>query len=96
MPLSFKATSEEYALFSAIVERYAPIYKQHTGENVDRMSLHMDLTACHANGTALDLQRLLDAPQFDFVHDVAGIQRHINRDTGKLENCFHPRTARPG
>ena len=42
----------------------------------------------------LDLQKLLDAPDGDFGHDVFGIRRHINRQTGELENCFLPRCAR--
>lgn len=59
----------------------------------DRMTLVMDLTACHANGTPIDLVALVLADYFTFSHDVCGIQRHINRETGQLEDCFVPRTA---
>ena len=58
-----------------------------------RLDLSMDLTACHANGCPLDLDALLQAERYDFVHDVAGIARHIDRTTGTLRNCFSPRYA---
>jgi|TARA_R100000544_G_scaffold34719_3_gene21649 hypothetical protein len=58
---------------------------------VDRMSLHMDLCATHANGNPMDFARLLAADDFNFAHDIAGIQNHLNRNTGKLENFFSPR-----
>jgi hypothetical protein len=51
----------------------------------------MDVTACHANGNPLRLFDLAAAPEFDFVHDVFGIYRHIDRETGKLSDCFVPR-----
>ena len=54
----------------------------------------MDVTACHANGTKLDLEKLLNFPDFDFLHDVAGIRNCIDRETGKLTKCFLPRCAR--
>lgn len=62
---------------------------------LDGLGLTMDLTATHANGCPLDLALLLDAPAFDFAHDIAGIARHLDRLTGKLGDCFVPRCARP-
>lgn len=58
----------------------------------DGLSLHMDVAATHSN-CPLKLKELLSANNFNFAHDVYGIQRHINRETGKLENCFLPRFA---
>jgi peroxiredoxin family protein len=58
-----------------------------------RLSVSMDLTACHLNGCALDLDGLLTADKGDLVHDVGGIMHHINRKTGQLENFFCPRYA---
>lgn len=60
----------------------------------DIRTLMMDLTACHANGCALRLDDLLEASEFDFAHDVFGIHKHIDRNTGKLGDCFLPRYAR--
>jgi len=51
----------------------------------------MDLTACHANSNALGLDRIIIADDFNFVHDVFGIRAHLDRETGKLRDCFIPR-----
>jgi len=58
------------------------------------MDADMDLTACHVNGNPLKLDELLSADEFNFAHDVFGIRRHINRETGKLEDCFVPRFSK--
>lgn len=61
---------------------------------IERMDLSMDITATHANGCPLDLADLLLADNFNFTHDVFGIRRHMNRDTGRLGDCFVPRFAK--
>lgn len=86
--LSFKATREEHEAISRIVER-ALLMRP----DLDRLTLDMDLTACHANGCPLDFAKLESFDAFNFSHDVFGIVRHIDRDTGKLTRCFVPRCA---
>ena len=56
----------------------------------DRLSLIMDIEAAHI-ASPLKLQELYDADNFNFAHDICGIQRHIDRNTGKMQNCFLPR-----
>lgn len=56
-----------------------------------KIDIIMDIEAVHCNGNPLRLNDLLDAPNFDFAHDVFGIQQHLDRRTGKLQNCFVPR-----
>lgn len=56
-----------------------------------RRDVMMDLTATHNNGCVLRLAELLAASDADFAHDVFGIRRYLNRDTGALEGCFVPR-----
>lgn len=53
----------------------------------------MDIDACHNNGCPLKLHELLEADDFNFAHDAFGIRRHIDRTTGKLQDCFVPRYA---
>jgi hypothetical protein len=54
----------------------------------------MDLTACHANGCPLKLEKMLSWERdFDLAHDVWGINRHIDRKTGEMPDCFLPRFA---
>jgi len=54
-----------------------------------------ELTITHLNGCPLNLQKLLKAPNFDFLHDILGIRKNIDKRTGKLRNCFLPRSAKP-
>ncbi len=90
----FTASKAEHQLIIKIAQRLQPIADAY-GIDVDYTSLCMDIEACHCNGCELDLQKLLDAPDSDFGHDVFGIRRHINRRTGQLEDCFLPRCAMP-
>lgn len=57
------------------------------------ISLYMDLEAVH-RAIGLRLDDLLAADNFDFAHDILGIQRHMNRGTTELTECFLPRFAR--
>lgn len=58
------------------------------------LDAQMDVTACHLNGCPLLLAELAEAADnFDFIHDVFGIRRHLDRETGELTDCFLPRYA---
>ena len=57
------------------------------------LDIVMDLDACHSNGCPLRLADLLAADDANFAHDIFGIRAYMNRQTGKLENCFLPRYA---
>lgn len=59
----------------------------------DRFSLIMDLQVVH-NTIGLRLDDLLNADNFNFAHDIIGIQNNMNRETKELENCFLPRYKR--
>jgi hypothetical protein len=83
---SFQTTRKEAELIVDIVRR-----AEKMGLCGDRMSLNMDITACHANGNRLRFEDLLKADDFNFTHDICGIQRTINRSNGKLLDFFLPR-----
>lgn len=57
------------------------------------MDLEMDITAA-ATVLPMKLNELYKEKTFNFFHDVCGIMRHIDRDTGNLMHCFLPRCAR--
>lgn len=88
----FNASKEDVALIKKIVDRYeARVRGYRPAPEFDRLSSSMDLEATHCNGCPLRLREFLEAPDFDFVHDFDGIQRHLNRETGKLDGRFLPR-----
>ena len=68
------------------------------GVEYDQMTAVMDLDHAHQD-IPLDLETMLDASddtsvlRSDFIHDIGGIRRHMNRETFKLEDCFVPRFA---
>jgi hypothetical protein len=90
--VKFTKDKKDLGLILKVVER-AMAMDLFSGTS--RLGLEMDISACHANGNPLDLQRLLDADGLNFVHDVAGIGSHLDRRTGKLEGCFRPRFSVP-
>jgi len=59
--------------------------------NLDELSTMMDIETCHLKNVELDLKKLLESNDFNFCHDVGGINANLNRDTGKLMNFFLPR-----
>ncbi len=59
----------------------------------DCLGIAMDIEFCHANGCPLDLARLATAADSDLLHDVCGINRHLDHGPGKLTDCFLPRFA---
>ena len=92
MPISFKASKDDMAIIHRIADR-ALQFARNAEIPADKLDFTMDVTAVHCNGCPLDLDRLLGGPDFDFTHDVFGIRRHLNRETGKLEDSFRPRYA---
>ncbi len=83
-----KGTRAEIELASDIAKRAVKLL----GKGTVSM-FAMDIQACHTNGCCLKLVDLLKAVDGDFLHDVCGINRHIDRETGKLKDCFLPRYA---
>jgi hypothetical protein len=88
--INFHLNKKESAVMKKIIDRAEKVFPKR-----DRLDIYMDLTACHCNGTRIDLDKLLNADDFNFVHDVAGIAGHIDRDTGKIGGHFLPRCAMP-
>ena len=85
----FDATPEDTKTIHKIVARTAAEFPG----SFDGIELAMDLTATHLNGCPLNLSGLLGADLGSFGHDVSGIARHIDRETGELTGCFLPRYA---
>lgn len=94
---SFERTPVEAAIISKIADRAVAMNANNpnrANDNFGRMDVEMDLCAVHANGNPLRLEALLEADDFNFCHDIYGIRRHLDRDTGKLGDFFSPRFSR--
>lgn len=96
--ISFEHSKKDRDLIGRIVDRAMAMARRHKLPILDMkhpaQSLDMDITACHCNGTPLRLDELADADDTNFGHDVWGIHRYMDRETGHLTNCFVPRFAR--
>jgi hypothetical protein len=86
--MEFNATQKERKIIGKIARRAASLNPAYN--HTDAM---MDVEAAHCNGCRLKLKELLAAKDSDFGHDVFGINRHLNRKTGNLEDHFLPRYA---
>ncbi len=88
-------TREDIETMAAICKRFEDYSREyhlpvsHFGQRIDRM---MDLELAHID-CPIDLAGLLAAEDGDFVHDVCGIHRHMDRSTGVVGGCFSPRLA---
>lgn len=78
----------------AACERYEQIAGKPRGYK--RINLLMDLKAADGvNGNpAIDWQKLMAFDDFNFLHDLGGISRHMDRQTGKIGGCFLIRSAK--
>lgn len=88
----FDVSRSDTKLIAQIAKRARNLALKH---DVDYpiLDASMDITACHANGTPLDLQKLMGFDDGNFGHDVFGIRRFIDRTSGQLSGCFLPRCS---
>lgn len=92
--MNVNVTADELDLIEKITQRYASLAEA-CGTEIDRLHVTIDLALTHLNGCPLKLQALLDSADGDFLHDVTGIRRYVDRRTGQLQECFCPRYAAP-
>ncbi len=98
MTCNFETSTEDRDLILKIAKRAHKMASdtaiQVPGAHIpDVMTITLFIAAAHANGCPLKLQELLDADNFNFAHDVFGICRHLDQETGEIEH-FLPRFAR--
>lgn len=94
MSINFSVSKRDHKILNQIADRAVAV-AQSCDIEYNKITALMDLTAVHANGNPLRLGELLEANDFDFNHDVFGIRRHIDRETGLLRDFFVPRFSVP-
>lgn len=90
MPINWKLDDATSASIDRVIDL---AIKRKIISAEEKQNYAMDLTACHNSGCRLDFAKLLDFDGFSMAHDLYGINRHIDRRSGKLRNCFLPRCA---
>lgn len=93
--VSFRVSNRDARIIGEIAGRaVTELRRARETDPFDRLTMAMDLTAVHANGCPLRLEALRDADRFNFAHDILGIRRHLNRDTGQIDGLFSPRFSK--
>lgn len=76
-----------------IAERAADLYKKH-GVRVSALDIQLDLAVCHTGPQALRLDDMLAADDFNLMHDVSGLNRHLDVERCELADHFSPRFSK--
>ena len=84
-----KLKKEDLKPIAAIAKRAVSMARE-LGFDIKYQTMEMDVSACHITNP-LRLADLLAADDSNFSHDVFGIRKYINRETGELTECFSPR-----
>ncbi len=78
-------------LILQIAERAVRLAASHGNHRARAVDVSMALTFVHME-TPLRLQELYEANEVQFAHDVFGIWKHIDKNTGKLDTvAFRPK-----
>ena len=78
-------SNAEFRVIDAIVSRALVFFPDR-----DERDIKMDVLAVHLS-CRLRLDHFLNADDFNFVHDIVGIERHLDRNSFTLRDCFVPR-----
>ena len=60
----------------------------------NKTTVMMDLLVLYDTGVEMRWDEFRNAPVFDFIHDINGMNQHLIRRTYKLEDGFWPRYAK--
>ena len=90
--MKFNCNKAELKFIVEIAERTRRIVIATGKTPPEKETIAMALSACHSNGTHLDLEKLSLIEDHNLIHDVYGILEHLNHKTGKLikSHCFKP------
>jgi len=81
-------SNSDLSLIDNCVDRASPLLP-----SLLRCDIELSLCKAHS-AKPLNLEGLLASSDKDFIHDVTGIVRHVDRVTGDLGHCHCPRSGR--
>lgn len=87
---NFGVTDDEIIMIDKIVRRFAQICAEHN-KQLAIVETMMDIILTHSQNHKLSLIGLLLTNDNDFVMDIVGIIKNMDRTTGMLTNGFVPR-----
>lgn len=90
--MNMTTNKKDTELIDHIATRAVQVFMR-SGVRLEKATVVMQLTICHANGCPLRLNAMLDGDDFNLVHDVSGISQYLDYITGKISNHFLPRYA---
>lgn len=91
-PEKFDVSREDAGKIHVIAQR-ASALADANGVDYPLLDADMDITLAHT-AFGLNLDELSEADDGNFGHDIFGIRRHIDRETGDFEGAFCPRYTR--
>ena len=89
--INFDTSRIDSRVIFEIAGRAMGLHVARQGDPFTKLDIAMDISAVHCNGCPLRLETLRDADDFNFAHDILGIRRHLDRETGQLRDEFSPR-----
>lgn len=95
----FEISDREYKIVEEIAMRCLKEFEalDENAPDSERVKINIEMSVIAAynhNEPKMNLVKLLESEEFDFMHDIAGISKHIDTKTGILGGCFIPRCAR--
>lgn len=90
--MNWDTSAEDDKKIALIIDKVMPTLNP-TGSPVghQRIDVQMSLSAAHLNGCPLDLDKLVEFPLADMIHDVSGIHNNISFVDGSLSRGFLPK-----
>ena len=85
-------TPAQNTLLELITDRYKRLCVTALADAAPDSELRLAFLICHKS-IPLEFARLQDFDDMNFMHDVLGILRHTNTESGEVEDCFVPRCA---
>lgn len=91
MEINWKLKKNDYILIKKIIERYKKELWDFPIPSKIQKEIEMDITAVHLNLYELDLEKMLKADKINFLRDILGIRKNIDRLTCSLKDSFVPK-----